>query len=93
MPSKPAKTKKLTTKSTHDPLIERAAQAREKAQGAIRWGKQVRELAEVTLAKVTKPGPALELFKIEGMPWQEAIKKSLTKKKPPEGWPKTGRGM
>ena len=41
----------------------------------------------------SKPGPAPELFKIEGMSRQDAIKKSLTKKKPPGGWPKMGRGM
>jgi hypothetical protein len=40
----------------------------------------------------SKPGPAPELFKIEGMSWQDAIKKSLTKEKPPGGWPKMGRG-
>jgi len=27
------------------------------------------------------------MLKIDGN-WQEAVKKSLTKKKPPEGWPK-----
>ena len=40
-----------------------------------------------------KPGPKPELFRIEGMTWQEAIKKSLQKPKPPGGWPKMGRGM
>ena len=41
--------------------------------------------------KISKPqskrGPKPAVVKIEG-DWQEAIKKSLTKKKPPEGWPK-----
>jgi hypothetical protein len=34
-----------------------------------------------------KTGPKPDVLKIEG-DWQEAIKKSLTKKKPEEGWPK-----
>jgi hypothetical protein len=33
-----------------------------------------------------KPGPKEEILKIEGI-WQDAVKKSLEKKKPPEGWP------
>jgi hypothetical protein len=33
------------------------------------------------------PGPKPDLLKIEG-DWKEAMKKSLEKKKPPEGWPK-----
>jgi hypothetical protein len=28
------------------------------------------------------------LFEISGMTWQDAIKKNLTKKKPPGGWAK-----
>jgi hypothetical protein len=43
-------------------------------------------------ASAAKPGASPELFKIEGMTWHDAIKKSLTKKKPPGGWPKMGRG-
>ena len=35
--------------------------------------------------------PLVPASKIEGMTWQDAIKKSLTKK-PPGGWPKMGRG-
>ena len=39
----------------------------------------------------TKPsakcGPKPQLLKIKGS-WQAALKKSLAKKKPPEGWPK-----
>ena len=34
-----------------------------------------------------KRGPKPDILKID-MDWQEAIKKSLAKKKPPEGWPK-----
>jgi predicted nucleic acid-binding protein len=34
-----------------------------------------------------KRGPKPDVLKIEG-DWREAIKKSLKKKKPPEGWPK-----
>lgn len=33
------------------------------------------------------PGPKPDVLKIEG-DWQEAIKKTLTKKKPEDGWPK-----
>jgi hypothetical protein len=34
-----------------------------------------------------KPGPKPQVLKIHGN-WQAAMKKSLKKKKPPEGWPK-----
>ena len=37
--------------------------------------------------KKLTPGPEPEILKIKG-DWKEAIKKSLTKKKPREGWPK-----
>jgi len=33
------------------------------------------------------PGPKPDMLKIKGS-WQAAVKKSLTKKKPPSGWPK-----
>jgi hypothetical protein len=33
------------------------------------------------------PGPKPDTLKIDGN-WEEAVKKSFTKKKPPEGWPK-----
>jgi hypothetical protein len=36
-----------------------------------------------------KSGPKPEVFKIEGMDWKAAAKKSLRKKKPAGGWPKT----
>jgi hypothetical protein len=35
----------------------------------------------------TTPGPKPDLLKIPGN-WQDAVKKSFGKKKPPEGWPK-----
>jgi hypothetical protein len=35
-----------------------------------------------------KPGPKAETLKIEG-DWKDAIKRSLEKKKPLGGWPKT----
>ncbi len=33
------------------------------------------------------PGPKPELLKVKGN-WKQAVKKSLAKKKPPDGWPK-----
>jgi hypothetical protein len=33
------------------------------------------------------PGPKPDMLKIDEN-WQEAVKKSLAKKKPPQGWPK-----
>jgi hypothetical protein len=36
---------------------------------------------------VVQPGPKPDLLKIKG-DWEEAVKKSLNKKKPAEGWPK-----
>lgn len=33
------------------------------------------------------PGPAPHTLKLEG-DWQDAVRKSLKKKKPAEGWPK-----
>jgi len=33
------------------------------------------------------PGPKPDVLKIKGS-WQAAVKKSLAKKKPTEGWPK-----
>jgi hypothetical protein len=33
------------------------------------------------------PGPKPDTLKLEG-DWQDAVKKSLQKKKPSEGWPK-----
>jgi len=37
--------------------------------------------------KPAKTGPKAEMLKIEGK-WQDAVKKSLSKKKPASGWPK-----
>ena len=37
--------------------------------------------------KTAARGPKPETLKIEGK-WQDAVKKSLSKKKPAEGWPK-----
>jgi hypothetical protein len=34
-----------------------------------------------------KPGPKAAVVKINGN-WQDAVKESLTKKKPTSGWPK-----
>jgi hypothetical protein len=34
-----------------------------------------------------KRGPRPDVLRIKGR-WQDAIKQSLQKKKPPEGWPK-----
>jgi hypothetical protein len=34
-----------------------------------------------------KPGPAADTLKIEG-DWEQAVKKSIAKKKPASGWPK-----
>jgi hypothetical protein len=33
------------------------------------------------------PGPKPDVLKLKG-PWQQAVRQSLKKKKPPEGWPK-----
>jgi hypothetical protein len=33
------------------------------------------------------PGPKPDVLKLKGK-WQDAVKKSLQKKKPPEGWQK-----
>jgi len=39
------------------------------------------------LKKENIPGPKPGILKIEG-DWRDAVKKSLVKKKPKEGWPK-----
>ena len=38
-------------------------------------------------AKKATRGPKPDTLKIEGK-WQDAVRKSLSKKKPAEGWPK-----
>ena len=40
-----------------------------------------------TKKKAEKTGPKPDMLKIEGK-WQDAVKKSLAKKKPATGWPK-----
>jgi len=42
---------------------------------------------EVIARPGATPGPKPETLKLLGN-WQSAMKKSLQKKKPPEGWPK-----
>jgi hypothetical protein len=37
--------------------------------------------------KAAKRGPKPDVLKLEGN-WRDAVKKSLAKKKPAEGWPK-----
>jgi hypothetical protein len=37
--------------------------------------------------KKDTPGPKPDMLKIEGN-WKDAVKKSLAKKKPAQGWPK-----
>ncbi len=40
------------------------------------------------LRRKAKPrGPKPEVLKING-DWRDAVRKSMSKKKPPEGWPK-----
>ena len=41
--------------------------------------------------KKLTPGPKPDTLKIEGK-WQDAVKKSLTKKKPADGWSKEKQG-
>jgi hypothetical protein len=38
-------------------------------------------------SKKSAPGPKPDVLKLKGK-WQDAVKKSLQKKKPAEGWPK-----
>jgi hypothetical protein len=35
----------------------------------------------------SSPGPKPNVLKLKGE-WKQAVRQSLTKKKPPEGWPK-----
>lgn len=35
-----------------------------------------------------KPGPKPDTLKIEGLSWQDAIRKALAKPRPQSGWPK-----
>jgi len=43
--------------------------------------------SKLTRKKKETPGPKPEIIKIEG-DWHNAIKQSLSKKKPVNGWPK-----
>jgi hypothetical protein len=43
--------------------------------------------AEKPAKAKSQRGPKPDLLKIKGK-WQDAVKKSLSKKKPAEGWPK-----
>ena len=38
------------------------------------------------MAGKAKPGPGAERVKID-LDWEEAVKRALGKKRPPEGWP------
>jgi len=49
--------------------------------------KKKKKSAAIDRRPQAKSGPKPDVLKIEG-DWKENIKKSLTKKKPPEGWPK-----
>ncbi|MCH8150798.1 MAG: hypothetical protein IH830_00310 [Planctomycetes bacterium] len=42
--------------------------------------------------KRKKPGPKPKRLKAEGADWEEAIKHSLRKSKPKDGWPKRPKG-
>jgi len=48
--------------------------------------KRINQRAKKRKSKET-PGPKPDILKIEG-DWQDAVKKSLQKKKPIKGWPK-----
>jgi hypothetical protein len=45
------------------------------------------DMAKKKPTKKAKPGPKPDTLKIEGN-WQDAMRKSLAKKKPVGGWPK-----
>jgi hypothetical protein len=47
----------------------------------------LRKSAKIPRRSESTPGPKPDILKIDE-DWQEAVKKSLTKKKPAEGWPK-----
>ncbi len=46
-------------------------------------------MRKIAKKKPAKTGPKPDALKIEGK-WQDAAKKSLSKKKPAQGWPKMG---
>ena len=39
----------------------------------------------------SKPGPTPDTLKLDG-DWEQNVKRSLEKKRPPEGWPKPDEG-
>ena len=45
-----------------------------------------------SLSKAITPGPPFEVLKIK-VNWKKAVKVSLEKRKPPEGWPKGARNV
>jgi len=48
---------------------------------------QSRGKRKSALKPKSAPGPKPDILKLKGK-WQDAVKQSLQKKKPPEGWPK-----
>ena len=38
--------------------------------------------------KKKQPGPTPDRLKLDGVTWEDAVKKALEKKRPKEGWPK-----
>jgi len=46
-----------------------------------------RKPTKATTPKST-PGPKPDVLKIDGIGWEDAVKKSFQKKKPAGGWPK-----
>jgi hypothetical protein len=47
----------------------------------------MRKTAKKSRKPKATPGPKPDTLKVDGK-WQDAVKKSLSKKKPTEGWPK-----
>jgi hypothetical protein len=50
-------------------------------------GKIMKKKHSKTQRPKSAPGPKPDVLKLKGR-WQDAVKKSLQKKKPAEGWPK-----
>ena len=44
-------------------------------------------MSKAAKKKPAKTGPKPDMLKIQGK-WQDAVRKSLSKKKPAEGWPR-----
>ncbi|MGA2984279.1 MAG: hypothetical protein ABSG32_10705 [Terriglobia bacterium] len=49
--------------------------------------KTAKHASKTSARASAKPSPKPDVLKLDGN-WQGLMKKSLTKKKPPEGWPK-----